>query len=189
LEYLNGSEDYRIALEMGFEGYPAFPLKQEVHRTGVLDSLLNRLPPNKRSDFKDYLQQFRLPADVSPSSFALLGYTGARLPSDGFAFYLPLETFPAPFECLFEVAGYRYECLAPQVDLRVGDSVSLESLSDHPNDPNAVQLNHALGKLGYVPRLYSSSLRHLNLNQASAFIERINGSSDRPLMRVLLKVQ
>src|SRR5690606_7802554 len=39
LTYLVGTPDYQAAVKQGFTGHPAFPCKQPVHKTGVLESL------------------------------------------------------------------------------------------------------------------------------------------------------
>ncbi len=83
--YLKGTDDFQAAEAAGFKGFPAFRLEDTEIRHGVLESLMRRLPPRNREDFGDYLRLHGLPASFKLSDLALLGHTGARLPSDGFA--------------------------------------------------------------------------------------------------------
>lgn len=108
LQYLNSTNDFQEACNLGFESYPAFRELNKVHETGVMDALMRRLPPKTRGDYAQYLEGFRINTDVAISDFALLGYTGARLPSDGFAIINPFDNINSPFEFLVEAAGYRY---------------------------------------------------------------------------------
>lgn len=106
LQYLTDTEDFKSAIEVGFVGYPAFKLGETVHRIGVPDAFMRRLPPRKRDDFHEYLERYRLPKDFSGSDMALLGYTGAKLPGDGFEIYADLADASVPFEIVLEVAGF-----------------------------------------------------------------------------------
>jgi hypothetical protein len=153
LNYLIDMPDYQAAVEQGFQGHPAFPIEKTTHSTGVLESFMKRLPPRTRRDFPEYLGMFRLPIDANISDFALLGYTGARLPSDDFAILLPVEDFVTPFEIVTEVSGVRYEAEVDVKTLEVGAPVTLEA-APHPKDPHAV-----------------------------------NGSTERPVIRLFLSVQ
>lgn len=83
--YLVDTPDFLAAKAAGFLGYPAFRLKTATHTQGVMSAFMRRLPPRKREDFGAYLTQHWLPNPFTLSDFALLGYTGAKLPSDGFA--------------------------------------------------------------------------------------------------------
>lgn len=189
LTYLAGTPDYEEAVKQGFTGHPAFPAKQAVHKTGVLESFMKRLPPRTRRDFPEYLQMFRLPVDVQLSDFALLGYTGARLPSDDFALLLPLEDFIAPYELLVEVSGFRHESQASPAELAVGDAVTLVP-QPHAKDEHAVDILWRGRKLGHAPRLQAQALGRLaRENRLTASIVRVNGSADRPVVRLFIAVR
>ena len=71
---------------LGFEGLWGFPISQQSYREGVRDSLLRRVCPRKRTDFKKYLRAHNLPEDWDGTDLELLGLTGGRLPSDSFFF-------------------------------------------------------------------------------------------------------
>ncbi|TAE32399.1 MAG: hypothetical protein EAY65_06875 [Alphaproteobacteria bacterium] len=84
--YNSDSSDYREAIAKGFQGYPAFSLQHQNHNHDVLAAFARRIPSRKRGDFLEYLSYWHISpqAGESMSDFALLGYTGAGLPSDGF---------------------------------------------------------------------------------------------------------
>ncbi len=186
LTYLVGTIDYEEAVRQGFTGHPAFPIKQQVHKTNVLESFLKRLPPRSRKDFPEYLGMFRLPENAILSDFALLGYTGARLPSDDFAILLPLEDFETPYEIVVEVAGFRHEANVQVEQLSVGDTVALEC-RPHPKDDNAVDVLWQGNKLGHIPRLQAAAIGRLVVEgRVTATIVRVNGSQDRPVVRLFL---
>src|SRR5690606_17172172 len=110
----------------GFKGHPAFPDLGKVYSTGVVEAFARRVPPSTRGDFAAYLEQQRLPT-LTISSLALLGYSGAKLPSDGFSLVHTFEGEPGPFEFVTEVAGFRHNAPAQGVqvsDLKVGDPVT-----------------------------------------------------------------
>src|SRR5258706_9962635 len=106
--YLRDTEDFVEACKAGFKGFPAFHLEHGDIRQGVLESLLRRLPPRKREDFDDYLASHRLPVPFNYSDIALLGYTGARLPSDSFALLPVFSPDAVPCDYLTDVAGLRH---------------------------------------------------------------------------------
>lgn len=189
LHYLVGDGDYQTAIEQGFRGHPAFSSAIPVHTQGVLESFLKRLPPRSRGDFPEYLAMFKLPVNAVISDFALLGYTGARLPSDEFALFLPVEDFAAPFELVVEVSGFRHEAPASGVkaqDLSVGDAVTLRP-APSSFDANAVDVLWEDRKIGHLPRLEAQALGALaGENRLTATIVRVNGSTERPVVRLFV---
>lgn len=82
--YLTDTAEFETSIKQGFCGYPAFSLKNKLHTNNVLDTFLRRLPPKTRGDYHHYLLQHGLPSPFPYSDFALLGYTGAKSPADGF---------------------------------------------------------------------------------------------------------
>lgn len=190
LRYLPETEDYRLALEAGFRGYPAFRLGDVEHHQNVLDGFLRRIPPRNREDFSEYLKMYRLPVPFRGSDQALLAYTGARLPGDGFEIAADLSTAEPPFELVMEVAGFRYQDGLSVGDLTVGDPVQLlpEPLNDF--DPHAIAVMHDGGRIGYVCRPYLAAChRWLNNAVIIATIDRINGKEDRPLIYIFVRVR
>jgi hypothetical protein len=190
LRYLRDTKDFQKALELGFIGYPAFPLKQPEYREGVLELLRRRLPPRSRSDFGEYLQRFGLPRNATLSDFALLGYSEAKLPSDGFSVVNDFEDVKGDFEFVTEIAGFRYyggmSMVIPEV---IGSPVGFRPEPANKHDRNAVrvELNGVL--IGYVNRLQSCAfLRWLEAGHVSAQIHRIDGSPVRPQVHMFVSV-
>jgi hypothetical protein len=88
LVYLVDSPDYFRAKELGFDSYCGFPLEKGVRHKDALPLFVCRLPPRTRTDFPEFLAGLHLPRDAKISDFALLGYSGGRLPGDCFSFAL-----------------------------------------------------------------------------------------------------
>lgn len=188
--YLEQRADFATAQQEGFKGFPAFHLgRTREFRTGVLDAFMRRLPPRKREDFPEYLAQYRLPEDFNGSDMALLGYTGAKLPGDGFELVPDLDLAEPPIELVLEVAGFRHQDVSAS-GLAVGDSVSLRAEPENEHDPDAIAIHHeAQGRIGYVPRPYCSALgRWLTSRPAKVTIDRLNGKPERPLVFVFVAV-
>jgi hypothetical protein len=151
LQYDHGPE-MAEAKQMGFEGYPAFPLKQVEHSHQVMEAFKRRLPPRSRGDFSRYLELRAIQADAEISDFALLGYSGAKLPNDGFELVHPFDDPPEAFEVLLEVAGFRHEAELDASELNKGDPVQFVPEPENPVDTQAIRMESAGRKLGYVPR-------------------------------------
>lgn len=187
--YLKGTPDFEEASKAGFKGVPAFRLEDtEIHQ-GVIESLLRRLPPRKREDFADFLAQHRLPAPFNYSDFTLLGYTGARLPSDGFALMPDFHEDTVPCDYLMEVAGLRHVLGTDVTGIHVGDAVTFEIDRENPVDQDALLAICQGKKIGYVNRALKASLhRWLQLHHVSATVEKLNGKPERPLIYVNISV-
>lgn len=185
--YLKNTPDFIEALNSGFVGYPAFHLSQEVHTIGVLDAFLRRLPPRSRSDFNLYLQHFGLTPDFRASEFALLGYTGARLPSDPFELFMDLSAAHTPLDFLLEIAGFRYT--QPNVDTQDVINLPLHFKPEPENkfDPNAIAIYQDEYKIGYVSRaLCSSFLKLFNRGIVHAKICKLNGTKGNTTAYMLI---
>lgn len=189
LEYSDEDEMDR-AKEAGFQGYPAFPLKQKVHCHQVMDAFKRRLPPRNRRDFSRYLELRAIPINADISDFALLGYTGAKLPDDGFELVHPFDEPPAIFEILIEVAGFRHEAEIEVDILEGGGSVQFLTETDNTVDTKAIRMESSGKKLGYVPRGHLDMLHRMLSDGADVVGEvfRINGTQERPLVYVLTHI-
>lgn len=189
LQYENGPE-MMLARDLGFQGYPAFPLKQAEHRHQVMEAFKRRLPPRSRRDFSRYLELRAIPADASISDFALLGYSGAKLPNDGFELVHPFDDPPEAFEVLIEIAGFRHEAEINVEQLQENDGIQFVLEPNNQFDPQAIRMESAGHKLGYVPRGYLDAFHRLITGGASLEGEvfRINGTSERPLVYVLTRI-
>jgi len=142
---MNGPE-VEQAKKLGFAGYPAFKLDQQEHRQGVLAAFLRRLPPRARPDFDAYKAQFRLKPDLALSDFALLAYTGARLPSDGFSVVDTLDDIRAPSELVLEIVGHRHYVADLKTPLNIGEALDLIPQPTNKWDKNAILVKHMLRK-------------------------------------------
>jgi hypothetical protein len=189
LHYLSGPETEQ-AKKLGFAGYPAFKLEQQEHRQGVLAAFLRRLPPRARPDFDAYKAQFRLKPDVALSDFALLAYTGARLPSDGFSVVDTLDDIRAPSELVLEIVGHRHYVGDLKTPLNVGEALNLIPQPTNKWDKNAILVKAHGETVGYVNRLQTGAFhKWLREGSVEAMLDRLNGSSDRPRAFMFVRVR
>ena len=187
--YLKETDDFRAAEAAGFEGFPAFRVDKVEFRHGVLESLMRRLPPRNREDFADYLQLHGLSAPFELSDVALLGYTGARLPSDGFALVPEFPEDARPCDYVMEVAGTRHILQRPLSDLRVGDSVSIQPDPENLVESDALVVMHEGQRIGFVNRALKGMFhRWMQSGRMTATIERQSGKPQRPLIFVRVSV-
>ncbi|OGW29250.1 MAG: hypothetical protein A2X56_14285, partial [Nitrospirae bacterium GWC2_57_13] len=189
LRYLTQSDDFKKARENGFEGYPAYPKTDRVYKEGVIETLMLRLPPRERSDYNKYLESLRISSAARVSDFALLGYSGAKLPSDGFSIVHPFDDVSEPCELLTEVAGFRYyEGMTMQ--LAVGMTAKLQPEPTNPYDPQAIMVLVKGKKVGYIGRGLLPALHRWldNKSEITAVIEKINGRPERPSIMLFIAV-
>jgi HIRAN domain len=188
LRYLAGEQVDR-ARSLGFSGYPAFDASHVEHRKGVMAAFLRRLPPRSRSDFEAYKTQFRLASDLKFSDFALLAYTEAKLPSDGFSIVNPLTDVCGPCQFVFEVAGHRHYAGKLGKPLTVGQRVNLVPEPTNKWDPNAVRIEANSEVVGYVNRLQAAAfLRWIDRGVVEAYVDRLNGNAARPRLFMFVNV-
>jgi len=189
--YLINTKDFDEAKTLGFTMYPAFRDREVLHDSGVLEAFIGRIPPRTRNDFKEYLQNFRIHENVSISDFALLGYSGAKLPSDGFSIINPLTNFCIPSEFLIELVGTRHMTGIDLKAVQIGDIVELIGEPDNQYDKQAIFAISKGQKLGYISRWQTNAfhgwLKDDNI-QLSANIERINGTKERPSIYIFLQL-
>lgn len=192
LRYAVDSPDLQAAKRDGFRGHPAFTDLDKTHVTGVLEAFLRRIPPRSRQDFGDYLRQQRLPLNTSLSDFALLGYSGARLPSDGFSVVHTFEGYDEQFEFITEVAGFRHQAPMFNVnasDLPLGDMVSFRREPENVADPGAIAVIWRGKRIGYVMRGLNRYFGDwLSDRSVSAHIARLNGRPERPAVYLFVEV-
>jgi hypothetical protein len=181
--YLADGEDFERARSLGFRGFPAFKLDQTVTTDGVLDTFLRRLPPRKREDFSDFLGQHWLPHPFPLSDFALLGYTGAKLPSDGFALVPVFSPADLPCEYVMEIAGTRHVSEANLAAVHVGDPLTIEREFANPVDSDALAIRHEGQRIGYVNRAMRRTFHAwLEAGDLEVTVARKNGKPGRPLI-------
>jgi hypothetical protein len=189
-EALNDGRSYRELMELGYQGYPGFNPKREVHREGVLAALMRRLPPRNRPDFLEYKQQFRLAPDLDVSDFALLGHTEAKLPNDGFSVVDPLDAEIDWCDLMLEVAGFRYYTDQQLPGLEIGAPVEIKPEPDNPKDRHAVRVCVGGCTIGYINRLQTRTfLRWLSHRRVTGMVERLNGRAERPRAFIFVRVR
>lgn len=185
--YLFDTTDFLAAKEAGFAGYPAFRPKIATHTQGVMSAFMRRLPPRKREDFGAYLAQHWLPNPFVLSDFALLGYTGAKLPSDGFALVPVFDPARLPCEYVTEIAGTRHMEAGAFDCAQVGDVVTLAADPTNPVDPKALLVMKGEVRLGYINRALLPAV-HGWLQYANLHCELVKKAErqGRPLLYIKL---
>ena len=194
LTYLHNSKDFIEAQKHGFEYYPAFKEITKVHHN-ALDAFMRRLPPRKRGDFSEYLAGLRLSPDAQLSDFALLGYSGAKLLSDGFSIIHPFNDVDGPCELLIEAAGYKYRqknsTILPQINSRATFSkVMYRPTQEDSYEEDAIAIDVEGSCIGYVYRgLIPTFLDWMkNGRIIGAWVEKTNGTSDKPTVYLYVQV-
>lgn len=187
--YMVDSKDFTDAKNLGFQGYPAFNIESENHQN-AFDTFARRIPPRTRSDFQEYLKFLRIDPNVIISDFALLGYSGASLPSDAFSFIHPFENVIPPCELVIEIDGFRYHAGQDKKlhDDFKGSEVTIEKEPNNQYDKDAIKICHEGDIIGHIKRGQTEAFsgwidKNCNIK---AVIEKINGIPDRP--NVLLYV-
>ena len=194
--YLSDTKDYKEAITKGFSGYPAFSLDKTEHNHDVLAAFARRIPSRKRGDFIEYLSYWNISAEAgkSMSDFALMGYTGAGLPSDGFNLIHTYEEATPPCELILEIAGFRHEIFAMQMlengALHKDSVVTFRLEPENEHDSNAVAIYAANDvKIGYVKTKQGIVFeRYIDNSEISANIVQINGHEDKPVVLVYVKI-
>ena len=190
LRYLVGTPDFEKAQGHGFWGHPAFKVNRESHTRGVMQAFMLRLPPSSRKDYAAYLEGFCIPREADLSDFALLGYTGARLPSDGFGLVHPFDDVDGPCEFLTDVAGVRHCLEADEAQgLPLNALVRLQAEPKNLHDSGAVTVFCNGKKLGYIKRGLTDAFRRwVEREDVTATIERLNGNLKRPMVLLFIRV-
>ena len=186
--YLKDTEDYKNAQNRGFDGYSAFPEKDKIYTTNVLELFMRRLPPKKREDFKFYLNQLGLDQNIEIPDFALLGYSGAQLATDDFKLVYTFDNLEVPCEVVMGAVGVRH-CLKDMSVLQLNERVNFVPDPTNIHDPNAIIIEYRGDKIGYVSRVQSESfLKILKIYNVSALIQKINGTEKRPKIWVKVSI-
>ncbi len=186
--YLTNSKDFKLAQADGFDRFPAFHNFKLEYRNDVLKLFMLRLPPKSRTDFNTYLHSLRIPEHLEFSDFALLGYSEARLPSDGFSIIHPFGIDTVPCEFLTEIAGFRhYESIN---NIEYAAELSFEPEPSNTYDHNAIKVILDNNHIGYVNRGQTEAFNYWIVhNKVRAVIEKKNGTDDRPRVYMFVEVQ
>src|ERR1700733_7711833 len=111
-----------------------------------------RLPPRTRGDFPQYLEGLRLHPTVQISEFALLGYSGAKLLSDGFSIIHPFNNTEGACELLLEAAGYRHIEGNDKTAIQLNDLASFSKEFNDVTQEPAIRIDVNGTHIGYVNR-------------------------------------
>lgn len=193
LTYLTQTKDFQEAQNKGFEGYPAFQDFNKTH-SNVLDAFMRRLPPRTRGDFSQYLEVLRIKPDAQLSEFALLGYAGAKLPSDSFSVIHPFDNVEGLCELLLEAAGFRHiqkGGSAVKIDeLEIGDSASFAAEINNVTQEPAARIMVGARHIGYVNKGLIPAFREwIDTGRiVGAWVERKNGSPGKPTIYLYVKI-
>jgi len=189
LSYLPETKDFVSAQEWGFEAYPAFQDIGMIHHN-VLDAFMRRLPPRARGDFSQYLEGLRLKPDVQISDFALLGYSGAKLLSDGFSIIHPFNDVSGSCEMLLEASGYRHIHNGNNFTIQMNDPASFSIEMNDAIQEEAIRIDVDGKRIGYVNRglipTYTDWIKNGRI--AGAWIDKINGTPGKPAVYLYVQV-
>ena len=191
LIYLFDSDEFRKAQSLGLKEYTGFSANQRIHEK-VLFTFMKRLPPRSRGDFGKYLGSLRIRMDAKISNFALLGYSGAKLPDDDFTVIHTFENGVPPFEFLLHVQGYRYHVeQLPFASIKLEQEAIFQAEPENPADPKAIRIVLNGVRAGYVCRgLTESFHKWFAAGYAvNANVERINGTDKLPEIYLYVSVE
>ena len=191
LKYLTETPDFEKALNLQFKGYPGFSIEQASYKD-VLGFFIKRLPQKSREDFQQFLEACRISGKDRDkvSDFALLGYSGAKIPGDPFMVLNPFDNAnDVPFEIFTKVEGTRY-MNSSLSGLTEGMPVSIQPEPQNSFDPKAIQIMVEGKTIGYINRVLLQCI-HKNLSLGrikETFIEKINGSAESPNYYVFIRI-
>ena len=191
LVYLLDSDEFCKAQSLGFQDYTGFSAQQRIHEN-VLFAFLKRLPPRSRGDFGKYLDSLRIRKDAEISDFALLGYSGAKLPDDDFTIIQTFENAAPPFEFLLHVQGYRYYAeRLPFDSIKLEQEATFQAEPENEVDPKAIKIIISGTHSGYVCRgLLESFHKWFEMNfKIDASIERKNGTAKHPEIYLYVSIK
>lgn len=193
LKYYN-NQDTEAARKLGFTGLTTYPYEPDKEfNSNLVEILSKRLPPSSRTDYEDYLRSYRISPQASGiSTLSLLAYTTGKLAGDGFTFLNSFEGISPPFDFTFEIAGFRHcgQKEFPNLSVLQDKEVILLPETSNQHDSGAVAVQYQGKVLGYVPKGLTDAIKNLTGQyKVSAFIERINGTPERPSVLIFVEVR
>jgi hypothetical protein len=123
------------------------------------------------------------------SNFALLGYSGAKLLSDGFSIIHPFNNAYRPCEALIEASGFRH--IHKNHDgININDAALFEKEFHEFTQEEAVRITVNGKHIGYVNRgLLPTFLNWIDSNRIiDAWVEKINGTPGKPAVYIYVKI-
>jgi hypothetical protein len=186
-------QDLMDARKLGFQSYGIYENFEYTYAEGVIEEFSRRLPPRKRKDYKKYLKSLRIHPDSDISDFALLGYSGALLPSDSFSLVNRFEDVEGNCQLLQEIAGFRYHMNTKEgnifMQIALGDPVSFRPELDNVFDPNAIEVVLGERRIGYVNKVLAPTfLKWLKNRDVTGQIEKVAGTVERPRVFIFINV-
>lgn len=191
LLYLFDSDEFRSAQSLGFKEYPGFTSNQQKYEN-VLFAFMKRLPPRSRGDFGKYLDSLRIRKESKISDFALLGYSGAKLPDDDFTIIHTFGKAIPPFEFLLHVQGYRYYMeRLPFNSIKLGQIATFQAEPENEFDTKAIKIIIGGIHAGYICHgLTESFHKWFEMNyKIEASIEKKNGTEDQPEIYLYVSIK
>lgn len=191
LIYLRDSDDFRMAQSLGFTEYPGFASDQQTHENALF-VFMKRLPPRSRGDFGKYLDSLRIHHNAVISDFALLGYSGAKLPDDDFMVIHTFENGVPPFEFLLNVQGYRYYMAQLPFDsIKLEQQATFQIEPENEFDSKAIKVLIGGIHAGHVCRgLTESFHKWFDMGyKIDASIERKNGTAQQPELYLYVSIK
>jgi len=187
LTYLNNTADFANAVQMGFSSYPAFQDTAIAHHN-VINTFMRRLPPRSRGDFSQYLEGLRLKPDAQLSDFALLGYSGAKLPADGFSLIHPFENVNTACELFIEATGYSQ--MVKDSNINAGDAVAFTLEQNDDVHEEAILISVHDKPVGYITRALIPTFKQWLIDKriSGAWVEKTNGTQTKPTLYLLVKI-
>jgi hypothetical protein len=191
-EKANLHATYSTIIALGYEGYPAFPLRGSAgpFKESVRETFMRRLPPRSRADFPAYIARFGFRNADGLSDAALLAYTEAKLPSDGFSLVGELEPTTTTGDLIFDVAGTRHQSSGDSCPAKAGDFLALRKEPTNEFDPYAIEVLWDDVRIGYVNRLQAKTVGYwMDHRSVSVRVQRVNGRSGHPKVYALMQIR
>ncbi|MEZ5903596.1 MAG: hypothetical protein R3C69_00190 [Geminicoccaceae bacterium] len=158
---------------LGYAGYLAFSLKRLVHDEGVLRTFMRRLPPRGRRIFQ-VRHQFACSPGLVLSGFALLGQTGAMLPSDGFSLVRPVGPGSQPLRCCCWRSRATAIMLEDKAAIEIGMPVELQPRAGERARSVSGEVVAGTRKLGFLEACRRRPFRRwLESRRVTGVIERL----------------
>lgn len=191
-KYIQG-KDLNIAIKYGLQKYGPFEDYGATYTESVMDVFRRRLPPKKRKDYGRFLKSIRIHSKESLSDFALLGYSGAYLPSDAFTLVHTFENTDGSCQLLQEIAGFRYHMKNTDgnifMDIALGDNVNFFPEPDNPYDPQAIKIVFKGKTIGYINKFMTPTFnKWLKERNVEAVFEDVRGTLERPRIFLFVNV-
>jgi hypothetical protein len=184
----------RSAEAAGFRPLSSFPDFDQVYVSSQLFPMFqNRLPPQSRPDYQDFIEWLDLER-TEADPLVMLARSGGQRETDMFeVFPIPEPNVEGRYRSTFFVHGLRHRGASAEEEvrsLRPGDELALEAEPANPHDPRALRVHTVVRgvHIGFVPRYLCQDL-HALLAAAGelprARVQRVNPPPTPAQFRVL----